>query len=209
MSDPDPEIGADDTTRDADANDERSASDGSRRGLSDRAAFWTSLLLSIALAVGSVWLIGVRAVHFEALQRVYPTIEGNGVGAGWIQGNTAPALDWAITLVHFADVIMGVFILVMVFIHWIAFRRLAARMRPPDAPRRTDDAVATDGGEPSSTRRTPEGERSEPSGRSEAELRDPRRSYTPTAVSASTASVIHVGPPNGPTAVNDSPDRKR
>lgn len=162
MSDPDPEIGADDTTRDADADDERSRSDGSRRGLSDRAAFWTSLLLSIALAVGSVWLIGVRAIHFEALQRVYPTIEGNGVGAGWIQGNTAPALDWAITLVHFADVIMGVFILVMVFIHWIAFRRLAARMRPPDAPRRTDDAVATDGGERFAGSQTVEDERGRP-----------------------------------------------
>ena len=121
-------------------------STSTNRGLSDRAAFWTSLVLSLVIAVGSVWLIGVRAVHFEALDRVRPTIGADGVGAGWIQGNTDPVLEWAITLIHLADVVMGVFILVMVFIHWIAFRRLAARMRPPDAPRRTD-AVATDGGE--------------------------------------------------------------
>lgn len=145
MSDPDPDIGGNDATDDAETREERNAGDGNR-GLSDRAAFWTSTVLALALAVGSVWLIGIRAVHFEALNRVRPTVDGGGVGTGWIEGNTAAALDWLITLVHFADVVMGVFILVMVFVHWIAFRRLAARMRPPDAPRRTDDAVATDGG---------------------------------------------------------------
>lgn len=117
------------------------------RGLSDRAAFWISAVLALALAVGSVWLIGVRAVQFEALQRVRPTVEGGGVGTGWVQGNTEPILNWLITLIHLADVLMGVFILVMIFVHWIAFRRLAARMRPPEAPRRNSDAVATDGGE--------------------------------------------------------------
>ena len=145
--------------RDPDGETEVAAEDpdeptSANRGLSDRAAFWTSLVLSMVIAVGSVWLIGVRAVHFEALQRVRPSIEGGGVGAEWLQGNTSTALEWLITLVHLADVVMGVFILVMVFIHWIAFRRLAARMRPPDAPRRSGDAVATDGGEPSSERRT-------------------------------------------------------
>lgn len=117
-----------------------------RRGLSDRAAFWTSAVLALVLSVASVWLIGVRAIHFEALNRVSPTVEGGGIGAAWVQGNTLPALDWMITIVHFADVIMGVGILVMLFIHWIAFRRLAARMRPPNAPRRSNEAVATDGG---------------------------------------------------------------
>lgn len=135
--------GAATTSRDDDAG----ATTTENRGLSDRAAFWVSGILALILSVGSVWLIGVQAVHFEALNRVRPTSTGGGVGAGWVEGNTLPALDWMITLVHFADVIMGVFILVMVFIHWIAFRRLAARMRPPGAPRqqRTDDAVATDG----------------------------------------------------------------
>ncbi len=143
MSDTDPETGGDSDH----ADDERTESDGGNRGLSDRAAFWTSAVLSLALAVGSVWLIGVRAIHFEALQRVRPTVDGGGVGTGWIQGNTIPSLEWMITLIHFADVVMGVFILVMIFIHWIAFRRLAARMRPPDAPRRRSETVATDGGE--------------------------------------------------------------
>ncbi|WP_122088362.1 hypothetical protein [Halalkalicoccus subterraneus] len=143
MSDTDPETGGDSDH----VADERTESDGGNRGLSDRAAFWISAVLSLALAVGSVWLIGVRAIQFEALQRVRPTVEGGGVGAGWIQGNTKPALDWLITLIHFADVLMGVFILVMIFMHWIAFRRLAARMRPHGAPRRNSDAVATDGGE--------------------------------------------------------------
>ncbi len=117
------------------------------RGLSDRTAFWLSGVLALALAVGSVWLIGVQAIHFEALQRVRPTVEGGGVGAGWVQGNTSTALDWLITLVHFADVILGVFILALVFIHWIAFRRLAARMQPPGGSRQSRETVATDGGE--------------------------------------------------------------
>ncbi|ADJ16368.1 hypothetical protein [Halalkalicoccus jeotgali] len=145
MSDTDPEIGGDDAPN-HDAADGHDESDGGNRGLSDRTAFWTSAVLALALAVGSVWLVGVRAIQFEALQRVRPTVEGGGVGTGWIQGNTEPILDWLITLVHLADVLMGVFILVMIFIHWIAFRRLGARMRAPDAPRRSD-AVATDGGE--------------------------------------------------------------
>ncbi|MDL5362120.1 hypothetical protein [Halalkalicoccus sp. NIPERK01] len=138
---------SDDSQPSAERTDRSGHDEGAsgNRGLSDRAAFWTSAVLALALAAGSVWLIGVRAVQFEALQRVRPTVEGGGVGTGWIQGNTMPALDWLITLVHFADVIMGVFILVMVFVHWITFRRLAARMRPPDAPRRNGEAVATDG----------------------------------------------------------------
>lgn len=144
---------SDDSTSDPDGETEVAAAEDpeepieSRRGLSDRTAFWSSLLLALVVAVGSVWLVGRLGDFFEAILRVGPTVEGGGVGADWVQGNTEPALEWLITLVHFADVIMGVFILVMVFLHWIAFRRLAARMRPPDAPRRSGDAVATDGGE--------------------------------------------------------------
>lgn len=142
-----------DSTSDPDGETEVAAAEDpkepteSRRGLSDRTAFWTSLLIALVVAVGSIWVVGRLGDFFEAILRVGPTVEGGGVGADWVQGNTEPALEWLITLVHFADVIMGIFILVMVFLHWIAFRRLAARMRPPDAPRRSGDAVATDGGE--------------------------------------------------------------
>lgn len=165
-----------DSTSDPDGETEVAAAEDpkepteSRRGLSDRTAFWTSLLIALVVAVGSIWVVGRLGDFFEAILRVGPTVEGGGVGADWVQGNTEPVLKWLITLVHFADVIMGVFILVMVFLHWIAFRRLAARMRPPDAPRRSGDAVATDGGEPSEARRTPEGERSD-SSRSSSDLR--------------------------------------
>lgn len=146
---------SDDHNSDPDAETEVAAAEDPqesteiRRGLSDRAAFWVSGVLALIISVGSVWLIGVQAVHFEALNRVRPTTEGGGVGAGWVEGNTLPALDWMITIIHFADVIMGIGILVVLFIHWIAFRRLAARMRQPGAPRqqRTDETVATDGGE--------------------------------------------------------------
>lgn len=146
-SEPEPEIGGDDATNDPRTGDDHTQSEDQRRGLSDRAAFWVSGVLALIISVGSVWLIGVQAVHFEALNRVRPTVDGGGVGAAWVQGNTLPALDWMITLVHFADVIAGVGILVMLFIHWIAFRRLAARMRPPGAPQRRSETVATDGGE--------------------------------------------------------------
>lgn len=136
--------GTTDGETDTDTGDGNGNGDGNR-GLSDRAAFWLSGVLALALAVGSVWLIGIQAIHFETLQRVRPTVDGGGVGAGWVQGNTSTALDWLITLVHFADVIMGVFILALVFIHWIAFRRLAARMQPPGGTRQRSETVATDG----------------------------------------------------------------
>ncbi|TYL35865.1 hypothetical protein CV102_25500 [Natronococcus pandeyae] len=122
-------------------------------GFSDRAAFWISLAFGFALAIGSVALVSGRAPFFEDLLRVRPTVEGGGVGADWVVGNTEPLLEWMIVLVHFADVVMGIFILLIVFIHWAAFRRLAARMQPPGArARERETAAATDGGAPESRR---------------------------------------------------------
>ncbi|SEV85023.1 hypothetical protein [Natrinema salifodinae] len=119
-------------------------------GRSDRIAFVVSAIVGLVLAVGSIALVSGRGPFFEDLLRVRPSVEGGGVGADWVVGNTEPALEIAIAVVHFADVIMGIFILLMVFIHWAAFRRLAARMRPPGAPTRgRDAAAATDGGAPS------------------------------------------------------------
>ena len=144
-----------------------SGDDGGRSG---RIAFWLSALFGLALAVGAVALVSGRAPFFEDVMRVRPTVEGGGVGADWIVGNTEPVLEAAITLVHLADVVMGIFILLMVFIHWAAFRRLATRMRPPAGSRRaSESAAATDGGEPNAARRSSsegrsEGGVSEPSG---------------------------------------------
>ncbi|WP_321112768.1 hypothetical protein [Halorussus salinisoli] len=95
---------------------------------------------------------------FESLFRVAPTVSGGGVGTDWVVGNTVPILDAAIAITHAADVILGVFILGMVFIHWAIFRRLSGRMRRP-AERETADTVATDGGARSDSEQTVVGER--------------------------------------------------
>ncbi|WP_339105826.1 hypothetical protein [Haloterrigena salinisoli] len=122
---------------------------GDGGGWSGRIAFLLSALFGLALAVGAVALVTARAPFFENVQRIHPTLEGGGVGADWIAGNTGPILEAAIALVHLADVVMGIFILLMVFIHWAAFRRLATRMRPPAGSRRaSESAAATDGGVP-------------------------------------------------------------
>jgi hypothetical protein len=99
----------------------------------------------IVLALVSVWWAAGTAVFYEGLFRVSPTVEDGGVGTDWVVGNTVPWLDFLIAFVHAADVLMGIFILLMVFIHWGAFRRLASRMQQPGEAR--GDAVATDGGE--------------------------------------------------------------
>ncbi|WP_226479388.1 hypothetical protein [Natrinema amylolyticum] len=127
---------------------------GDGGGRWDRIAFAISALIGLALAGGAVALVSGRAPLFENLLRVRPTVQGGGVAADWVFGNTAPALEIAIAVVHFADVVMGIFILLMVFVHWAAFRRLAARMRPPAATARgQESAAATDGGAPSTTGR--------------------------------------------------------
>ncbi|AUG47699.1 hypothetical protein BVU17_09280 [Haloarcula taiwanensis] len=91
------------------------------------------------------WAQGFR-LGYESLYRVNPSVEGGGIGADWVFGNTIPALDFLIALIHAADVIMGAFILVMVFIHWAAFQRLAGQMRDPGED--VGEAVAADGGSP-------------------------------------------------------------
>jgi hypothetical protein len=104
-----------------------------------------SAIAGLALAVVSVWWAAGTAVFYEGLFRVSPTVAGGGIGTDWVVGNTVPWLDFLVALIHAADVLMGLFILLMVFIHWAAFRRLAGRMQQPGEG--TTEAVATDGGE--------------------------------------------------------------
>lgn len=115
-------------------------------GLSDRVAFLISVAFGTILAVGSIALVSGTAPLFEELLRVRPTVADGGIGAGWVVGNTDAILDAAIWLVHLADVVMGIFILLIVFIHWAVFRRLATRMQPPGGAQRRETAAATDGG---------------------------------------------------------------
>jgi hypothetical protein len=90
-----------------------------------------SAAVGVVVAFASVaWAAG-NAVWYEDLFRVSPTVQGGGIGSDWLAGNTIPALDFLIAFVHAADVLMGIFILLMVFIHWAAFRRLASRMQQP------------------------------------------------------------------------------
>ena len=105
-----------------------------------------SAVVGVAVAFLATALVTTAGgVFYERLFRVGPTVARQGVGSDWVIGNTIPALDFAISLVHAADVIMGVFILVMIFIHWASFRRLAGKMRDPDE-RPRGEGVATDGG---------------------------------------------------------------
>ena len=129
---------------DHDRDPDRRTDDGG--GLSDGIALAVSLLFGFALAVGSILLVAWLDPSFEGLLRIHPTDPGGGVGAGWAAGNADFWLNLLITLVHLADVVMGIFILLMVFVHWAAFRRLAARMQPPGGRPRDRRTPATDGG---------------------------------------------------------------
>ena len=161
----DPHRNGDPDTGDAGSGDpedpdrDRRADDGG--GISDDIALAVSLLFGVALAVGSILLVSWLDPSFEGLLRVRPTVTGGGVGAGWTAGNADFWLNLMITLVHLADVVMGVFILLMVFVHWAAFRRLAARMQPPGGRPADRRAPATDGGAPG---RPEDGSRSAESG---------------------------------------------
>jgi hypothetical protein len=113
--------------------------------LTDRLAVLISAVVGLVVTGLAYWWAQGQGVFVEELYRVQPTVEDGGVGADWVQGNTDPALDAMIALIHAADVLMGLAILFMVFLHWAAFRRLASRMRRPgESPR--SDAVAADGG---------------------------------------------------------------
>lgn len=131
--------------------------------MSDEAAGYSTIgvavsaVVGLVVAVGSVWAVNALAgetAFFETLFRVGPTVQDGGVGADWTTGNTIPALDFLIALIHAADVLLGVFILVLVFLHWASFRRLAGMMRAPSRGERTE-GVATDGGERKRSEREP------------------------------------------------------
>ncbi|MFB6223534.1 MAG: hypothetical protein ABEH86_07660 [Haloarcula sp.] len=111
-----------------------------------RAAVLVSAIVGLAVAaVAVLWAQGFR-VGYESLYRVSPAVAGGGIGADWTAGNTVPALDFLIALIHAADVILGAFILVMMFIHWAAFQRLADQMREPGED--VSETVTADGGSP-------------------------------------------------------------
>lgn len=116
-------------------------------GLSDQVAFYISAAFGLALAVSSTWFVGEQMVWYEALNRVRPTVSGGGVGAGWEAGLEQVVLNAAIDLIHFADLVMGAFILVVMFTHWAAFHRLGSRMKPPASQRTDPDPTIADGGE--------------------------------------------------------------
>ncbi|GAB7013338.1 hypothetical protein [Halolamina salina] len=99
-------------------------------------------VISVAVALGLVWVVNGFNVFYERLDRVSPTVEGGGIGSAFVTGNEIEWLVFLVEAMHAIDVLMGLFILVMVFLHWGAFRRLAGRMRQPGESR-----VATDGGE--------------------------------------------------------------
>lgn len=111
------------------------------RGLSEMVAVVISAIVGIVVAVGSLIVVQGFDVFFERLPRIQPTVEGGGVGTDWVAGASEPMLALVIKLLHVVDLLMGVFILLMVFIHWGAFRRIASRMQPA-----VDRPTATDGG---------------------------------------------------------------
>lgn len=123
----------------------RRFSDDDRGALSEGVAVLVSAVVGIAVAIATIWWASGFGTFYEGLFRVAPTVRGSGVGADWTTGNTMPLLDFLIALTHAADVIMGAFILLMVFIHWAAFRRLADRMQQTTRGEQ-GTAVATDGG---------------------------------------------------------------
>lgn len=93
-----------------------------------------SALVGLGVMTGSYLLVQANNAFFESLYRVQPTIEGGGVGSDWVAGNTDPLLELMITIIHIADFVMGLFLIVIVVVHWAAFRRLASRMRSPGDP---------------------------------------------------------------------------
>ncbi|WP_348607596.1 hypothetical protein [Halobaculum rarum] len=113
-----------------------------------RTAIAINAVVALAVTALILWWAADFAVFHEELFRIQPVADGAnaGVGSDWTSGNQVAWLDFLIAITHAADVIMGVFILFMVFLHWGAFRRLAGRMRQPGEDREADSTVAADGG---------------------------------------------------------------
>ncbi|AEN04989.1 hypothetical protein [Halolamina sp.] len=119
-----------------------------------RAVIAVNAVVSAVVALGLVWLVNGYTIFYERLFRVQPTVEGGGIGADWVSGNEIGWLKIMVDAIHIVDIVLGVFILLMVFIHWGAFRRLASRMRQPG-----ENRLAADGGvENDATAETPGGE---------------------------------------------------
>jgi hypothetical protein len=118
-------------------------------GLSEGLAVLISAIVGIVVALVAVWYVtGLGGASTENLYRIDLTTGGGeltGVGADWTAGNTDPLLDLLVALTHAADVLMGVFVLLILFIHWGSFRRLASRMQEPQQST-SEEGVAADGG---------------------------------------------------------------
>jgi uncharacterized membrane protein YqhA len=106
-----------------------------------RVVIAVNAVISVVVALGLVWVVNGFNIFYERLFRVQPTVDGGGIGANWAAGNQDQWLGLMIDAIHLVDIVMGAFILLMVFIHWGAFRRLASRMRQPG-----EGQLATDGG---------------------------------------------------------------
>lgn len=106
-------------------------------------------VIAVAVALGAVWVVNGFNVFYERLDRVSPTVDGGGIGTAFAEGNDIGWLVFMVEAIHAIDVIMGLFILLMVFVHWGAFRRLAGRMRQPGESRAMPDggSAGDDGGE--------------------------------------------------------------
>jgi hypothetical protein len=130
------------------------------RGISEGVAVLVSAVVGFVVAFASIWVVNGLESDFETLYRVNPTVEGGGVGTDFVAGNTDPTLDALIVAIHAIDVVMGVFILLILFIHWAAFRRLGARMQPPKEA--GAGGVAADGGEPQTEGGKPQTDGGEP-----------------------------------------------
>jgi hypothetical protein len=108
----------------------------------DRWEVAVSAVVGVAVTLLLGWWANGFGPFYESLFRVGPTVDGGGVGTDWAAGNTVGSLDALIALTHAADVLLGLFVLLLVFVHWASFRRLADRMRQPGS---TEGAM-TDGG---------------------------------------------------------------
>jgi hypothetical protein len=108
-----------------------------------RSVVAVNALISVVVSLGLVWIVSGFDIFYEQLFRVQPTVEGGGIGANWVAGNEIGWLKIMVDAIHLLDILMGLFILLMVVIHWGAFRRLASRMQQPG-----EGSLATDGGDP-------------------------------------------------------------